>query len=209
MTSCVVLYSRRDITMPRKSREISPTGAYHFINRGVNKKHIFHKAGDYERYMQLVKEYAREFKIEIYHYCLMVNHTHFLLKTEDLSLLSKFGHFVHRRYAYYYCKAYQWPEQVFRRRFVSIPIEDDAHFLECGRYIERNPLEAGLVDDLRNYSFTSYSYYAYNELNPLITSSPVYESLSNQPHERRAAYRLYVTQNRKNESTFATLTCPF
>jgi REP element-mobilizing transposase RayT len=105
--------------MPRRPRQESPAQTYHFINRGVNKKKIFHGAKDYDFYLGLLKEYCQKLNVQIYHYCIMSNHAHLIVKTEDLGSLSKFGHFTHRRYAYYYCKTYHWSEQVFRRNISS------------------------------------------------------------------------------------------
>jgi REP element-mobilizing transposase RayT len=82
----VVLYSRR-ATMPRKPRIASQTGYYHFINRGINKRKIFHKKNDFEFYLRLALEYKDKFGIEISHYCIMSNHSHFQLKTDCLDNL--------------------------------------------------------------------------------------------------------------------------
>ena len=183
--------------MPRKPRQESPVGVYHFITRGVNKKKLFHKDKDYKSYLELISEYRDRFNIQIYHYCLMTNHVHLLLKATDLSALSQFGHFTQRRYAYYYCKTYHWSEQVFRRNFTSLPIAEDAHLLECGRYIERNPLKAKLVQDLKDYPYTSYSYYSLGKEDPLITESPLYPTLGHSSLERMFVYRFYVTHERR------------
>jgi len=129
----------------------------------------------------------------------MTNHTHLLLRAEELPLLSQFGHFVQRRYAYYYCKTYKWSEQLFRGRFVSLPIEKDTYLLECGRYIERNPLKTNLVQDLKDYSHSSYHFYAYDKPDGLITRTPLFTELAQTQKERAAAYRFYVTQARETE----------
>ena len=185
--------------MPRRPRQGSPTGVYHFITRGVNKKRLFHDKKDFQFYMALMLEYKEKLKIEIYHYCLMSNHTHLLVKTEDLVSLSQFGHFLQRRYAYYYCKTRHWSEQVFRSRFLSVSVDTDAYLLECGRYIERNPLEAGLVKDLRDYSYSSYLHYAYAQESPLITDSPLYQGLAEKSEERQLIYRFYISHDRDNQ----------
>ena len=190
--------------MPRKPRQISQTGTYHFINRGVNKKPLFHKPADYEHYLELLREYSKNLNVEIHHYCLMINHTHLLVGVEDMASLSKFGHFVQRRYAYYYCKIYHWSEQVFRKRFISLPIENEVHFLECARYIERNPLDAKIVEDLKAYLYSSYGFYAYDKPNTLITESSSYLGLSANTNERMMMYRFYVEQNRAQEKEMAT-----
>lgn len=185
--------------MPRKPRQISPAGVYHFISRGVNKKHLFHCRDDYEYYLCLLKEYSERLAIKIYHYCLMPNHTHLLIQVDDVTSLSRFGHFVQRRYAYYYCKNHHWSEQVFRKRFISLPVEDDQYLLECGRYIERNPLKTKLCSDPKDYPYTSYSFYGHNKPNVLITSSPAYLGLSPRQEERAVIYQNYVMQPRIQE----------
>src|SRR3989338_7497448 len=101
--------------MARKPRSESPVGIYHFMTRGVNKKRIFHKDRDYAFYLALLMEYCQRLNLKIYHYCILSNHAHLVVKADTLKALGQFGHFTHRRYAYYYCKNYRWSEQVFRR----------------------------------------------------------------------------------------------
>lgn len=195
--------------MARKPRQISSCAVYHFINRGVNKKEIFHAPKDYRRYLGLVAEYTAKLQIQIHHYCLMPNHTHFLLKAEELTQLSRLAHFIQCRYAYYYRETYNWPGQVFQRSFTSKPIQDDIYLLECGRYIERNPLKAGLVKTMEMYPYSSYSFYAYGDSDPLVTDTPVYQDLSKISSERQTAYRLYVCQHRSTENLSPNETLPF
>ncbi len=185
--------------MPRYPRQPSPTAVYHFINRGVNKKHIFHSEEDYDCYKRLLFEYARKFGVEIYHYCLMANHTHMLLKADEVESLSRFAHYVQRKYAYYYCKTYRWSEQVFRKRFISIPVEDDRYLLECGRYVERNPLTAHLVKSVGEYAYSSYHFYGEGRPDTLLTPSPAYLGMAGRELDRVAMYRFYVTQDREVE----------
>ena len=69
--------------------------------------------------------------------------------------LSRFSQYLQRRYAYYYCKTHKWNGQVFQRMYKSIPIGEDAYLLGCGRYIERNPVRAGLVRRAEDYLWSS------------------------------------------------------
>ena len=193
--------------MARKPREESAAGIYHFVTRGVNKKQLFHQKEDYAYFLELVKEYIKKLDMQAYHYCLLTNHAHLVVSAPNLKALGQFGHFVHRRYAYYYCKTHNWSEQVFRRHFRSKPIADDAYLLECGRYIERNPVEAGLAQTPRDYPHSSYRFYAEGEDNPLLTESPLYSNFGNSPSERMAAYRMYVCHERIQE--VKKLTVPF
>lgn len=182
--------------MPRKNRQPSQSGYYHFINRGVNKKKIFHRPEDFTFYKLLLGEYKLEFDIKIIHYCLMSNHTHLVVYSPDVTLLGRLAHFLQRRYAYYYCKTYKWQEQVFRNRYLSLPIEKDSYLMECGRYIERNPLEANLVSDLKDYEHSSYHYYALGREDRLVTESPFYEDLGRTREERALVYRYNVLNDR-------------
>ena len=112
--------------MARKPRLGSQSGVYHFINRGVNKNSIFRKPEDFKAFLGLIKEYKEVFEVDVYHYCILSNHFHFLVKTPEVSLLSKFAYFIQRRYAYYYCQHYHHSGQVFGQRFKSLPIEEDS-----------------------------------------------------------------------------------
>ena len=185
--------------MPRKKREESPTGVYHWIVRGMNKKDLFHDAQDYERFRDLLAEYQSAYQVIIHHYCFMTNHVHILLRTHPLEQLSRFSHYVQRRYAYYYCGKYKWTGSVFRRGYRSLAVDRDEYLLECGRYIERNPLKAKLVKAPEEYAYTSYRYYACGENDPLIGTSPAYLGLSEDGGERRRIYSKYVKQNRVQE----------
>lgn len=129
----------------------------------------------------------------------MTNHTHLALKADELSALSTFGHFVQRRYAYYYCKTYRWSGQVFQGRYKSLPVEDDRYLLECGRYIERNPLKAGLAKEPTDYPYSSHTFYAQGLKNHLITPSPAYLGLDKSEDRRRALYSTYVCETRPQE----------
>lgn len=195
--------------MPRKNRQASQSGIYHFINRGVNKKKLFHSAKDYERYLALMKEHSEALNVQIYHYCLMNNHTHILLKVLDLGSLSRFGYYLQRRYAYYYCKTYHWSEQVFRKRFISLAIDNDSYLLECGRYIERNPVRAKLIEDPTNFEYSSYGFYGFGRKNDLLTSNPLYVGLGQTNMERMRAYRRYVSEERAYEELVDQALVPF
>jgi len=186
--------------MPRKPRSSSPTGVYHWINRGVNQKHLFHFKDDYQYFLRLLKEHKKEPAIEIYHYCLMPNHIHLLLKCHDKDALSRFSQMVQRRYAYYYCKMHKWRGQLFQRMYKSLPVEEDGYLLECGRYIERNPIRANLVKKPEEYLYSSYSFYAVGRESDLLTPSPGFLGMAEDEYRRRELYRDYVSEGRIYES---------
>ena len=186
--------------MPRQPRKGSASGFYHFISRGVAKRQLFHTEEDRERYVNLLREYKLKFNISIIHYCLMMNHTHFILKSPDLQSLSQFGYYVQRRYAVYYQKKHKWKDQVFRNRFRSKPIEDEAYLLDCARYLDLNPVEAKIVADPKDYPHSSFHYYAYGRPDSLVTESPLYANLGRTNEERMLVYRFNVMHDRVNQS---------
>ena len=89
---------------------------------------------------------------------------------------------------------------------MSIPIKDDAYLLECARYIERNPLDAKLVEDLADYAYSSYLFYAEGKEGDLLTESPVFEQFGKNKEEQRTNYKFYVGQERPE---IKKLTVPF
>jgi putative transposase len=186
--------------MPRKPRMQSTSGYYHWISRGLNKKKVFHRKSDFETFLELIKEHKDVCGVEIYHYCLMTNHIHLLIKTENVPSLSKFSHFLLRRYAYYYCKTHRWRGQVFTRMYRSVPIHNEEYLLECGRYIERNPVRANLTERLDDWPYCSYRYYAQGAANKLITPSPSFLAMGNTKNKRQKNYRDYVGQERFYEA---------
>jgi putative transposase len=88
---------------------------------------------------------------------------------------------------------------VFQNRYKSLAIEKDSYLLECGRYIERNPLKAGIVKKLEDYPYSSYSYYALGTKDALITPSPAYLDLERSDEKRRKIYKAYVDETRPQE----------
>ena len=185
--------------MPRKKRIPSPTGVYHWINRGINRKHLFHFKDDHEYFLKLLKEHKTQFDIDIYHYCLMPNHIHLLLRADDIASLSRFSQYLQRRYAYYYCKNHKWKGQVFQRMYKSIAVDKDTYLLECGRYIERNPVRANLVKEPGQYTYSSYLFYAGQKENDILTPSPAYLGLAQNDYQRAELYRDYVSTSRPYE----------
>ncbi|MCX6574766.1 MAG: transposase [Candidatus Aminicenantes bacterium] len=166
------------------------------MNRGVNQKKLFHFKDDFDAFLKLVGEYKERFNVGLFHYCLMTNHVHLLIKTNDLESLVRFSYYVQRRYAYYYCKTHQWHGQVFQRMYKSLPIEKESYLLECGRYIERNPIRSKRAKTAAEWPYTSYPFYAYGRDNPLLAKSPMYLEMASSDKKRREIYREYIDQDR-------------
>ena len=102
-------------------------------------------------------------------------------------------------YARYYKKKYKRTGHVFEDRFKHFHIETEAYLLECGRYIERNPVRAKMVEDPKNYRWSSHSYYGLGAENGLVTENILYKGLGSTEEERREVYREYVLTPRAYE----------
>lgn len=185
--------------MPRKKRDESPTGIYHWIVRGMNRKKLFHSEKDYEFFEGLLLKYKAEYGIRIYHYCYMSNHVHLLVYASDLEDLAGFSQYVQRRYAYYYCGEYKWNGSVFQRRYKSFAIDRESYLLECARYIERNPVKAKMAKRPEQYYYSSYHYYVKGRQSELLTQSPGYLGLGREETQRRRLYEKYVSETRVQE----------
>ncbi len=85
---------------------------------------------------------------------------------------------------------------LFQGRYKGLIIDTNGYLLECGRYIERNPLKSGMEGDLSRYCFSSYSFYAKGEEDKTLTPNPLYLELSRSEEERRVLYKEYVIKER-------------
>ncbi len=179
--------------MGRTPRRESATGYYHVVTRGNRRQAVFHTPEDYQQYLRLLAVASATYAVPVAHYCLMPNHIHILLRAATRTSVSQTLHQVQRRYWFAVHRRYGLTGHLWQGRFHSFPIEDESYLLECARYIERNPVEAGLVPQPGDYSWSSYPAYATSQagLLPLI-STPGYEALGATLATRQTAYQRFV-----------------
>ena len=145
--------------MSRLAREISPTGLYHIVFRGVNKQHIFEEETDYLKMIYILRDLKAELYFEIYSYCFMSNHVHLLIKEKNTGEISQIMKRLLTKYAMYFNKKYQRTGALIANRYKSQPVEFDAYFLSVIRYIHQNPVKAGIADKIEDYRWNSYNEY--------------------------------------------------
>jgi putative transposase len=165
--------------MPRTARHCLWTEAacYHLMNRGHNRETVFADAADFRYFLDLLGRYRQRFAVRIYHYCLMSNHFHLLVQLPDPERLSALVAGLLRAYVHYFNRRYAFVGHLWQGRFKSPAIEAEPYLLSCGRYIERNPLEAGLVAAPCDYAWSSCRAYVLGESNELLSANCWYESL--------------------------------
>jgi len=182
---------------------------YHIINRGNARSEVFHEEKDYRFYIDLLKKYSNTHNFNIYHWVLMPNHYHLLIEIEKPENLSKVMAGLTRSYVYYYHKKYQTSGHLWQGRFKSQPIQKELYLLTCGRYIERNPVKAGIVKKAEDYPYSSAAYYVYGSDDSLTTEDPIFEDLSNDPLKRREKYREFLLDfNTEEDLIFSNLETP-
>ncbi len=182
--------------MSRTKRSIPINAAMHIVCRGNNKQNIFIGEGDKLRYYSLLKTFKEENKLSIFHYCLMNNHAHLIVWLNEKSKVSRFMKQVNLTYFNYFNKIYNYVGHLWQGRFKSNIIDDDSYLLQCGKYIELNPVRAGLVYHPQDYAFSSYNYYANGKPDSLITNNPVYTGLSDSEEQRRNLYVKFVVDDK-------------
>lgn len=142
----------------RRAREISRTGIYHLVVRGINRQTIFEDDEDKLRFFEILNKYKQICKFELYGYCLMDNHIHLLVRERQESI-SKFFKRISSSYVYWYNAKYKRTGHLFQERFFSETVEENRYFLTVLRYIHQNPLKAKLVNHVFESKWTSIHEY--------------------------------------------------
>jgi putative transposase len=140
--------------MPRISRAIAVGYPHHITQRGNYRQTVFAVVEDYTRYLEWLTQYAGQYKLEIWAYCLMPNHVHIVgVPGADDSLASVFRT-VHMQYSQYYNRKTQNVGHLWQGRFYSCAL-DEAHVHAAVRYVEMNPVRAGIVASAEDYPWSS------------------------------------------------------
>lgn len=179
--------------MPRKPRSLYNGAIYHVYSRGNNRKNLFLDSDDFLYFMTLLKQSKTMYEYDIFHYCLMTNHFHFLLRVAKGNDLPKIMHWLKLRYTRYYKNKYDFVGHLFQGRFKSPWIEGESYYLQCGRYIERNPVEAGMVQECHDYEYSSAGYYVEGKDDELLTENLYYKGMGQTQAERQLTYRDFVS----------------
>ncbi len=147
--------------MSRPLRIQFPDAWYHVMNRGRRGESVFKENQDYTLFVELLQELVDMYKVRIAAYCLIPNHYHLLIQTPGGNLSRCMRH-LNGIYTQRFNRRHRCDGQLFRGRYKSILVDADSYLLELLRYIHRNPLEAGLVKDLKKYPWSSHKGYLSN-----------------------------------------------
>ena len=177
--------------MARKPRVHFPGALYHVIARGNRHQPIFLDDNDCERYLFLLREYKKRFSYLLYAYVLMKNHLHLLMEVDEVPL-SRIMHDLQFRYTRKFNATYKKEGHLFQGRYKAILCDRDPYLLELSAYIHLNPVRAGIVDDPREYSWSSYKAYVTKDVENLVNEDFLLLSFSKEKVHARIAYAQFV-----------------
>ena len=145
--------------MPRQPRIIPDNSVQHVINRGNKREQIFFEPADYEDFFCLLAEAQRRVPMRILVICVMRNHFHLVAWVEQGVALSAFMHWLMSAQISRHKKRHGTTGlgHVYQGRFKNFMVQDDAHLFRVLRYVEANPVRAGLVDRAQDYPWSSLS----------------------------------------------------
>ena len=181
--------------MPRRSRIHLAGLPLHIVQRGHNREACFFGEADYLSYLHWLGEAASVNDCTLHAYVLMTNHVHLLVTPKRAESVSRLVMALGRRYVQYVNKTQGRSGTLWDSRYKSSLIDADGYLLSCQRYIEMNPVRAGMVDDPAHYRWSSYRHNALQQADELLTPHAVYKALGTDEATRCKHYRaLFRTQ---------------
>jgi putative transposase len=175
--------------MARHRRLVLPGVALHVVQRGNNRNACFRVDADYLTYMAYLRHLSRKYECEVHAYCLMTNHVHLLMTPpgqEECGLLMRD---LGRCYVRYFNRRHARTGTLWEGRFRSCVAESAQYVLGCYRYMELNPVRAGMVSWAGAYPWSSYAVNSGMRADPFLSPHSEYLGLADQHPSRCAAYR--------------------
>ena len=178
-----------DEPMPRLPR-CTPSGIpQHIIQRGNDRQPCFLSRSDYAVYLSCLDESSRRYCVDVHAWVLMTNHVHLLVTPHADKGISSMMQSVGRDYVSWFNEHHERTGTLWEGRFKSCLIDSDRYLLCCQRYIELNPVRAGIVADPADYHWSSFRCNALGQRSRLVVPHEVYLHLGKSAEERRANYR--------------------
>jgi putative transposase len=179
--------------MPRKARVIVPNCPHHIVQRGHNRNAVFLCDEDFQYYLDVLVEAKYEYGVKVYAYCLMTNHIHLIVEPGDsVASVSCLMKRLAARQTRYVNKLERRTGSLWEGRYKTSPIEADAYLLACCRYVEMNPVKAGMVGMPEQYRWSSYID-RISGRSAWLDKPATFLTLANTELERVEAYRQFMS----------------
>jgi putative transposase len=176
-------------SMPRLPRLDLPGIAQHVVQRGVDRQPCFFTDVDRIRYLDELREICLKSECRVHAYVLMTNHVHVLLTPAATGQVSRTLQALGRRYVRYVNDRYGRTGTLWEGRFKSCLVDSESYLLRCYRYIELNPVRAGMVAAPDDYRWSSFAHNAHGAVDRLIHPHATWLALGGCPSERQERYR--------------------
>ncbi len=178
--------------MPRSPRFDVPGISQHITQRGNNKIATFSCDADRAFYKQCLFEHSRQEGCDVHAYVLMSNHVHLLVTPRKPGAISRMMQGIGRRYVLHFNSSYSRTGTLWEGRHKATVVDSYEYAMNCHRYIELNPVRAGMVVDPADYRWSSFAHHTRGIPDALLKDHPVFECLGEDAAARRAAYRELV-----------------
>ena len=175
--------------MARLSR-VCPIGIpQHVIQRGNNRQVCFASEQDFAAYAGWLKDFSKKFQVDIHAWVLMTNHVHLLCTPRADNAVSHMMQSLGRNYVRYFNFSYKRTGTLWEDRFKACLVQEENYLMQLYRYIELNPVRAGIVAQPSDYAWSSYPINALGTISELCTPHPLYLALGCEPIGRQSSYR--------------------
>jgi putative transposase len=151
-----------------------PGYPHHVTQRGSRRQPTFFREEDYRHYLRLLADWCKRHGVAIWAYCLMPNHVHLVAVPSTTKGLSRAVGQAHRQYALATNKREKWSGHLWQERFASF-VMDESYLMAAVRYVELNPVRAGLVDDPGDYPWSSAAAHFDKQSDILVDPKPMLE----------------------------------
>ena len=178
--------------MPRQLRFMASGFAAHIVQRGHNRAACFRRDSDYLLYLLHLRELSEKHGCQVHAYCLMTNHVHILLTPATSDACTFLMRDLGQRYVQYFNRRYGRTGTLWEGRYRSFLAETARYVLACYRYIERNPVDAGMVNDPATYPWSSYGANTGMRVDPLIAAHSEFLALGSEAAGRHENYARLV-----------------
>ena len=185
--------------MARKLRYMLPELPCHVVQRGVNRQHCFLQPQDYAAYLCILAQSLKKYDVKLYAYVLMGNHTHLLLKSSTEQGIPCVMQQLGAAYARYFNLTQDRSGALFEGRYHASLIDSERYLLSCYRYIELNPVRAGMVSSAADYYWSSYQANALGKNISFLSTAPEYLALGQTQAQRCIAYAALCQQETNHE----------
>ena len=175
--------------MPRLLRLILPGTAVHIVQRGNNRAACFRQDADYLVYLSHLRELSRKYECALHAYCLMTNHVHLLMTPDTADGCTGLMRDLGQRYVQYFNRRYERSGTLWEGRFRSCIVESARYVLACYRYVESNPVRAGMVSHPGSYPWSSHGANTGAHADPHLEAHPEFLALAAEEKQRFASYR--------------------